>query len=293
MRSLLLATVALLGGCASLSRNISGDFSCPAAKGVCAPLGAIDARAVASLGTAPSTIGAGDLPTPGSSDARLFSASTGMASPVRAGERTLKVVFPARVDPSGIFREQSVAYAVVERGRWMQGPVASRVATAAASPDELVASLAPRTSQPTSGAPPRAQSSNATIAEVMAFNAGGLSTTPLTVREAVAGLSAAPVAAPALLPSVDAALATSSASAKPTAAALRAARLGHRIQRPVLPVSSDHTRALNAAQLATALQRSPEARRSTLASEDQARSRPDRAFGPAGVGAAADGGGTQ
>lgn len=110
-------TALALSGCTHLGTNIAGSFSCRAQSDRhqgpgCQPLSAVDAKAIRQLLKAEGS-------DPGASlvEARQRIALAA-SDPARTGERTLKVVFPAHVDPSGTLHEESVAWAVVEAARW-------------------------------------------------------------------------------------------------------------------------------------------------------------------------------
>jgi conjugal transfer pilus assembly protein TraV len=100
------ALAAMLGGCATFGTNVEGDFSCRAPKGTCAPTHVIDAAAAPdrqlAAEVAAARVGAGI--EPGDTE--------------RTSERTLKVVFPAHVDESGVLHDEAVAWTVIERPRW-------------------------------------------------------------------------------------------------------------------------------------------------------------------------------
>ena len=113
-RPIFLATLALsLAGCTHIGTNISGDFSCRSQLGRlhgagCQPLSEVDAHAVREL-----------LKTEGLGLAEVRQrVSVAAADASRTGERTLKVVFPAHVDGSGMLHDEAVVWAVVEAARW-------------------------------------------------------------------------------------------------------------------------------------------------------------------------------
>lgn len=111
--SLMLLSAPLLfttSGCATFATNIAGDFECRA-KGKttsadCLPASRIDADATAMLAKGyPRT-----HPTP---RAGVAGGDTG-----RSRERTIRIVFPAHVDDTGILHEESVAWAIAEQPDW-------------------------------------------------------------------------------------------------------------------------------------------------------------------------------
>lgn len=112
-----LAPVALLLGstaCTHLGTNISGQFTCRAPKGDCAPSRVIDDKATAVL--APEA-GTTTVPDNGLAAARHRAGVT-PGDAARTGERTLRVVFPAHVDEAGVLHDEAVAWAVTEAPQW-------------------------------------------------------------------------------------------------------------------------------------------------------------------------------
>ena len=100
------ALAAMLSGCATFGTNVEGDFSCRAPKGTCAPTHVIDAAA------------APDRQLGAEVTAARVRAGVEPGDIARTSERTLKVVFPAHVDESGVLHDQAVAWTVIERPRW-------------------------------------------------------------------------------------------------------------------------------------------------------------------------------
>lgn len=97
----------LLAGCATFGTNVEGSFQCSAPQGDCAPSHIIDARATGETRQAESpanTLRPQRMVDPGDQ--------------ARTAERTLKIVFPARVDETGTLHDEAVAWAVVENPRW-------------------------------------------------------------------------------------------------------------------------------------------------------------------------------
>lgn len=112
-RNLSLAALApalaiVLAGCTHIGTNVAGNFSCRAPKSGCEPLSAVDAKAVRELVKAEGA------------DLKDLRQRIGLvaADNARTGERTLRVVFPAHVDPSGTLHEEAIAWTVVEAARW-------------------------------------------------------------------------------------------------------------------------------------------------------------------------------
>ena len=134
--------VALVGtsGCMTKLTHMHGDFACRAPNGTCAPMSVIDNAAIAGMGGVPSTAMRSGLVSPvGSGIGALQYASVLGGQPQRTSDRVLTVVFPAYVDESGTFHEESVARAVVEHGSWVRdvpgvsGDSAAGVVSAAAA----------------------------------------------------------------------------------------------------------------------------------------------------------------
>ena len=97
----------LLAGCATFGTNVEGSFQCRAPEGSCAPSHIIDARAAGEIRqaeTPPNTIPTPRMVAPGDQ--------------ARTAERTLKIVFPARVDETGTLHDEAVAWTVIENPRW-------------------------------------------------------------------------------------------------------------------------------------------------------------------------------
>ena len=97
----------LLAGCATFGTNVEGSFQCRAPQGDCAPSHIIDARAAGEIRqaeTPTNTLRPPHMVDPGDQ--------------ARTAERTLKIVFPARVDETGTLHDEAVAWAVVENPRW-------------------------------------------------------------------------------------------------------------------------------------------------------------------------------
>lgn len=97
----------LLAGCATFGTNVEGSFQCRAPQGDCAPSHIIDARAAGEIRQA-------ETPTNTIRPPRMVAPG----DQARTAERTLKIVFPARVDETGTLHDEAVAWAVVENPRW-------------------------------------------------------------------------------------------------------------------------------------------------------------------------------
>ena len=201
------ALAALLAntGCATLGGNVSGDFACRAPDGTCSPMSAIDARAVQTM------VGSGDAEADQKPSARQqpFRSTQGPRSVGRTGERTLRVVFPAHVDRSGVLHDEATAHVVVEDAAWTLTPVDP--ANKAASGE---ATVTPSFEISRSSAP-------SSLREVIA----GAS------APAIEGLESLPAQAPHPITAVGA-LPRSGTIAGPTPEALAAAKAGRRIARP-------------------------------------------------------------
>lgn len=123
LRLLVLLVPLPLAACLSAG-NTEGDFACKAPGGTCAPMTLIDGQAVAGLGAGRGVVpmgrGLGASPA-APAPLRTVAAAAGPAnedSPPRTSERVLRVVFPAHIDPDGVYREESAAHAVIEPTAW-------------------------------------------------------------------------------------------------------------------------------------------------------------------------------
>jgi conjugal transfer pilus assembly protein TraV len=97
----------LLAGCATFGTNVEGSFQCRAPQGDCAPSHFIDARAAVEIRQ-------GETPTNTIRPSRMVDPG----DQARTAERTLKIVFPARVDETGTLHDEAVAWAVIQNPRW-------------------------------------------------------------------------------------------------------------------------------------------------------------------------------
>ena len=97
----------MASACATFGTNVEGSFQCRAPKGDCAPSHVLDARATSDMTTDKNpqlvmrpaiAVAAGDQ--------------------ARTSERTLRIVFPARVDEAGTLHDEAIAWAVIENPRW-------------------------------------------------------------------------------------------------------------------------------------------------------------------------------
>jgi hypothetical protein len=109
-------SLVVLGACSSLSKTVSGDWSCQAPGGTCAPTQNIDDRALSRVGGAisPAVAPPGSYMTP--QEGRVL---VGGEPVRRSADKVLKITFPGRESPSGIRYQPTVAHVVVERGDWM------------------------------------------------------------------------------------------------------------------------------------------------------------------------------
>lgn len=108
-RFLACAGLALMASaCATFGTNVEGSFQCRAPKGDCAPSHVLDARATSAMAT--------------EKDPQQTAMRPAMVVAVgdraRTSERTLRIVFPARVDEAGTLHDEAVAWAVIENPRW-------------------------------------------------------------------------------------------------------------------------------------------------------------------------------
>ncbi|TVV74622.1 TraV family lipoprotein [Sphingomonas solaris] len=185
----LLAATALLSGCATLGGTVKGDFACRAPTGTCAPMTAIDAAAIRSL--AGNGVG---TEAEGRTRQPSLTPRSG-AVPIRTGERMLTILLPAHVDEVGVLHDAATVHAVVEEAGW----------TFAAGGDPLANPEFSRSSAPSS------------------------------LREAVAGASAPAIEGLETLPAraphplTPTGAVSAAADDGPSAAAIAAARAGHRI----------------------------------------------------------------
>lgn len=143
--------------------HLHSDFACRAPSGTCAPMSVIDNAAVAGMGAMIPAGSRASLQGGAVKSGPLIFASTSSAAPQRTSDRVLKVVFPAYVDATGTFHEESIARTVVERGGWVRdveqtmpgtGVSVSPAVAAAASPtvpsvrlaslDEAIAAVSAR-----------------------------------------------------------------------------------------------------------------------------------------------------
>ena len=119
-RLVLVGAALPLAGCMTTGTNMHNDFACRAPNGTCAPMSAIDAKAVAGLGAGTQPVGGiADPAMP--REGRVVTASSDGSPPARTSDRVLRVVFPAHIDASGIYHDESTAHAVVEHGGWTDG----------------------------------------------------------------------------------------------------------------------------------------------------------------------------
>ena len=192
--TLMLGLLAATSGCTTLGGNVSGDFACRAPSGSCAPMSAIDDRAVETLAASnDSGLGAA-VEQP-----HLIGSMRSGAMPARTGERTLTIIFPAYVDAAGVLHDEARAHAVVERSGWTFAPAAE----SNPSSPEISRSSAP-----------------SSLREAIAGSS----------PPAIEGLEFPPAQAPHL-PDPSASVLPPT-PAQPSAEALSAARAGHRIARP-------------------------------------------------------------
>jgi conjugal transfer pilus assembly protein TraV len=191
----LASLLALATGCTTIGGSMRGDFACRAPKGNCAPMSAIDARAIAHMADTddrPADLGVVPVAPVGA----MSSVNASVA--LRTGERTLTILLPAHVDGDGVLHDAATVHAVVEAPRWT-------VAARTNLPD-LARSFAP-------------SSLRAGLAEAIAPATEGPGSSPARVPHPLNGVDAASPLPPGFMPSPS---------------ALAAARKGHRITRPGL-----------------------------------------------------------
>lgn len=152
-------SLAALGGCASLSGNIKGSFTCAAPDGICAPSAVIDDRALAMITDDPSASATpADLhegrrrAVPAVVASKLTSVPL-MTSTSRTRERVMRIVFPSFIDERGRLHEASAVHAVVAEGEWQNAigtsdPSPARNALAAAPQMQSLAEAADQAEPP-------------------------------------------------------------------------------------------------------------------------------------------------
>ncbi|MFC3096201.1 conjugal transfer protein TraV [Alteraurantiacibacter palmitatis] len=97
----------MASACATLGTNVEGSFQCRAPKGDCAPSHVLDARATSDMTTDKNP-----------AHAMRPAIAVAAGDQARTSERTLKIVFPARVDEAGTLHDEAIAWAVIENPRW-------------------------------------------------------------------------------------------------------------------------------------------------------------------------------
>lgn len=93
--------------CATFGTNVEGSFQCRAPKGDCAPSHVLDARATSDMAAEKNP-----------QHAKRTAIAVAAGDQARTSERTLRIVFPARVDEAGTLHDEAVAWAVIENPRW-------------------------------------------------------------------------------------------------------------------------------------------------------------------------------
>lgn len=97
----------MASACATFGTNVEGSFQCRAPKGDCAPSHVLDARATSAMTAEKDP-----------QDAARPGMAVAAGDQARTSERTLRIVFPARVDEAGTLHDEAVAWAVIENPRW-------------------------------------------------------------------------------------------------------------------------------------------------------------------------------
>ena len=187
--ALLLTTALGASGCTTLGGTVKGDFTCRAPAGTCAPMTKIDAAAIGSVDQEGAS-------APTVNPRRQGASGKGGSVAVRTGERMLTIFLPAHVDEAGVLHDAATVHAVVEQAAW----------------------------------------TFASIGEPTSLSEFSRSPAPSSLREAVAGASAPVIegleSPPAQAPQPFSAAAWTARipdPAAPSAAAITAARAGHRI----------------------------------------------------------------
>lgn len=123
------AALGLIAGCATFGTNVSGDFSCGAPQGTCAPTQSIDDGALALIDASEQRA---TPPWPSRMSARhntTITAARGQGV-LHSAQRILRVVFLPRVDERGRLHEQRAVHAVVDNGVWLSAPIEMGLADA-------------------------------------------------------------------------------------------------------------------------------------------------------------------
>lgn len=97
----------MASACATFGTNVEGSFQCRAPKGDCAPSHVLDARATSDMTTEKNPL-----------HATRPAMAVAAGDQARTSERTLRIVFPARVDEAGTLHDEAIAWAVIENPRW-------------------------------------------------------------------------------------------------------------------------------------------------------------------------------
>ncbi|KEO86853.1 conjugal transfer protein TraV [Erythrobacter sp. JL475] len=97
----------MASACATFGTNVEGSFQCRAPKGDCAPSHVLDALATSDMTTEKNPL-----------HATRPAMAVAAGDQARTSERTLKIVFPARIDEAGTLHDEAVAWAVIENPRW-------------------------------------------------------------------------------------------------------------------------------------------------------------------------------
>lgn len=97
----------MASACATFGTNVEGSFQCRAPKGDCAPSHVLDARATSAMTAEKNP-----------QHALRPAIAVAAGDQARTSERTLRIVFPARVDEAGTLHDEAVAWAVIENPRW-------------------------------------------------------------------------------------------------------------------------------------------------------------------------------
>lgn len=97
----------MASACATFGTNVEGSFQCRAPKGDCAPSHVLDARATSDMAAEKNPL-----------HATRPAIAVAAGDQARTSERTLRIVFPARVDEAGTLHDEAIAWAVIENPRW-------------------------------------------------------------------------------------------------------------------------------------------------------------------------------
>lgn len=119
-RTLAILTVLALSGCSTLGSNVSGDWSCKAARsGGCRTTHEIDADVLEGDASVISAMPLLAEPLPSFDDQVSALAGADEITPARTADTVGRIVFLPFIDDEGVFHARAVAFAVMRRGIWV------------------------------------------------------------------------------------------------------------------------------------------------------------------------------